>query len=76
MTRHRVCIGRDVSAVSEHADGIELEGQTRLRPGDEILIVRPSSGDAPLVRTAMVWSWYVRRLGSDGPTYRGICRWT
>jgi hypothetical protein len=77
MIRRRVWVGRDVRAVLEKADGVELEGRTRLRPGHDVDIVMPCSGGGgvPLVRPAEVWSWRVIRAGSDGPVFRGFCRW-
>lgn len=73
----RVAVGRDVQLVREQDESIELEGRTRLRPGHDVEVVMASPANAtPMVRRAVVWSWYVKRLGRDGPIFRGICHWT
>ena len=74
LIRQRVCIGRDVRTVTERADSIELEGRRRLRPGRSVDVTRIIDGH-PLVRAAVVWSWTVTSVGSDGPIFRGVCRW-
>ena len=74
MKNQRVCVGRDVRVLAEVTAGIEIEGETRLRPGHPVEIVQP--GLANRTRTAVVWTWHVARVGSGGPTYRGFCRWT
>jgi hypothetical protein len=74
VKNQRVCVGRDVRVLAEVTAGIEIEGETRLRPGHPVEIVQP--GPANLTRTAVVWTWHVARVGSGGPTYRGFCRWT
>lgn len=77
MVMQRVAIGRDVNAILEREDGIELEGRARLRPGHDVDIVMVSTHAAsPTVRRAVVWCWYVKRLGRDGPIFRGVCHWT
>lgn len=77
VIRQRVWMGRDVRTVREATDGVELEGLARLRPGHDVDIVIPprSVGGGPVVRAAEVWSWRVVRAGSDGPVFRGFCRW-
>ncbi len=77
MTGQRVWPGRDVRILREGPDGLELEGATRLRPGQCVDIVSPGSttGDAT-VRQAVVWSWTLIRTGSSGHIFRGFCRWT
>jgi hypothetical protein len=78
LTRQRVRIGRDVRVVTERPEGLELEGRTRLAPGRPVDLVLPSPADAAagVVKPAVVWSWYVVRVGPAGATYRGICRWS
>ena len=78
LIRQRVRIGRDVRVVAERPEGLELEGPTRLAPGRAVELVMPSPADAAagLVKPAVVWSWYVVRVGPAGATYRGICRWS
>lgn len=72
----RVSIGRDVRTVTELANGIELEGRTRLRPGRDIdIVIASSSGSTPVVRRATVWCWNVRRIAKEGLTFRGVCEW-
>ena len=71
----RVVIGRDVDVIQQGTDEIELFGRVRLRPGFKIEI-RPGAG-RPNVNAgfAIVQSWHIRVLGSNGPIYRGVCRW-
>jgi hypothetical protein len=77
MSTQRVVLGRDVSLRAETAEGVDLEGAARLRPGRPVEIVREGHpGDLPRVRLALVCSWAVRSLGSAGPTYGGFCQWT
>ena len=64
--------------LEETADGLHLEGRTRLHAGEVIEFM--AGPDAPLDgnrpgRHAYVLSWSVARLGKEGPTYRGRCRW-
>jgi len=77
MTRQRVRIGRDVRVVSEGPGVVELEGPARLSPGRpvDIVLTPPSATASGPVRTALVWSWSVVRVGRTGAVYRGICRW-
>jgi hypothetical protein len=74
VTRLRVQLGRDLVVVGEDNEGVELEGRARLSPGRTVEVVR--AGSALVVRTATVASWCLVRMGSDGATYRGFCRWT
>ena len=67
--RRRYVVGRDVVSVESTPDGILLEGCVRLRPNALIDICDE------LCRTARVVSWTVATLGSDGPRFRGWCRW-
>jgi hypothetical protein len=72
----RIWVGRDVRVVRETADGLEIEGPARLRPGGHVEVVLPRAGGSGIgVRRALVWTWSVAELGSDGPLYRGFCRW-
>ena len=74
--RRRVQIGRDVLILTELDDGVEMEGAVRLRPGDQMEVVWPGTGDqAPVVRSAFLWTWAVTRLGSGRPIYTGFCEW-
>lgn len=68
MTR-RLVIGRDVRLLSS-VDGQRavVEGEVRVSPGLIVEIV----GDAR--RIAVVESWHVARLGQNGPTFQGVCR--
>jgi hypothetical protein len=77
MTGRRVQIGQDVVVVRQTTDGLDLEGRTRLRPGQMIDLVAPAEG-APgsASRTAYLSTWAVIRLGSSGPMYAGHCSWT
>ena len=77
MTSQRVRLGRDVRVVSEHADGLELEGTARLAPGRPIDLVLAPTGAAapPIIKEAMLCSWNLVRVGGGGPTFRGFCRW-
>lgn len=72
----RVFIGRDVDVTRETHRGVELTGRLRLRPGFivDLVPVRPCR-EPSAVRRALVESWKIRSLGSDGPVYRGFCRW-
>jgi hypothetical protein len=78
MTRQRVRIGRDVRVISEASDTVELEGPARLAPGRPVdIVLTPPSATAPgPVKTALVWSWSVVRVGRAGAIYRGVCRWS
>ena len=76
MTGRRLQVGRDLQIMTESADGVDLEGRTRLRPGLIVELVWPAPGSAPVrITRVCVWSWSVARLGRDGPLYRGHCRW-
>jgi len=68
MTGQRLYVGRDLHVTAEVADGIELEGRARLRPGLIVDLVWPAGASTSgRVRRARVWSWSVVRLGRDGP---------
>ena len=76
--RQRFFVGRDGRLLAERGDGVELEGRARLAPGRPVDLVLPSTGGAEgtVVKAALVWTWYVVRVGPTGALYRGICRWT
>jgi hypothetical protein len=62
--------------LDETDDTVTLEGVTRLRPGQ---LVEITNGDreSPHIarRVGLVLTWSVVRLGREGTTYRGVCRW-
>jgi hypothetical protein len=69
----RVRLDRDVVVLGETRDGLLLEGERRLRPGQVVELVR-----GPLAtpgRTAQVLTWRVVHLGTAGLMFRGQCRW-
>jgi hypothetical protein len=69
----RLVIGRDADVIRETEDGLELHGRVRLRPGFVVEVApRPGGRTA---RSMLVWTWRLRAVGSDGPIYRGLCRW-
>jgi hypothetical protein len=41
-------------------------------------LVLPAQADPAetVVKPALVWTWYVVRVGPSGATYRGVCRWS
>jgi hypothetical protein len=62
--------------VHETSDEVQLEGQTRLAPGQLVELVFTHARSEPsLRRHALVLSWAVATLGKEGPIYRGVCRW-
>lgn len=69
LSRRRCVVGRDVYVVELRPDEVELESRLRLRPGAVIDVCDQ------VVRAAVVMTWAVSRLGSDGTVYRGRCRW-
>jgi hypothetical protein len=73
VTGRPILVGWDLHAIAETAEGVRLEGRARLRPGYPVDLVVASGAPAP--RRASVESWSIVRLGSDGPTYQGFCRW-
>jgi hypothetical protein len=70
-----VIVGRDVEVLDDGPEEVELVGKVRLRPGFVIEIVPRPRSARRLTGTALVLSWRVRVLGSNGPIYRGVCRW-
>jgi hypothetical protein len=72
----RIQVGRHVRVIAETADGVQLEGAARLQPGQVIdLLMNGTPGAMSPIRRVFVLSWTVARLGSEGPTYVGQCRW-
>jgi len=72
----RVHVGPQLKVVGETGDGVALEGELRLRPGQTIDLVLGGRSDVEaVVRSATVLSWAVVQLGTDGTIYRGLCRW-
>ena len=76
MTSRRVHVGRDVRLLEQTDEGIDLEGATRLRPGQMVDLVMPGeAGRLGAGRRAEVLTWFVVRLGSGGPMFAGHCTW-
>jgi hypothetical protein len=76
VTGRRLQLGRQVHVLEETDEGLRLEGATRLRPGQPVELVPMAGGESSRpVRRGWVVSWSVARLGKDGPTYHGFCRW-
>ena len=71
----RVRLGADVQLVRETADGVDLQGPLRLRPGQRVSITPAAGRDSDGSRRAWVLTWTVVQTGSSGLTYRGHCRW-
>lgn len=75
-SRRRVLVGRDATILREGFNGLTLEGRARLAPGRLVDVVLPTPLHArPAIRRARVSTWELVSLGSDGPLYRGFCRW-
>ncbi len=65
----RLFLGRDVRILSAAAAEVAIvEGEVRVSPGLTVELI----GDTR--RTAVVESWHVARLGQNGPTFQGVCR--
>ena len=76
MTSRRVLVGRDVRLLEQTDEGIDLEGPTRLRPGQMVDLILPGEAGRPVIgRRAEVLTWFVVQLGSNGPTFAGHCSW-
>jgi len=73
MMRSRLQLGRDARVLRESDEEVELESRERLAPGRTVIMFR-SSNDAG--RVAVVVGWRLVDVGSQGPVYRGCCRWT
>ena len=77
MTAQRLVLGESARVVAEDEEGIRLEGPLRLRPGRDVDVIRTAGRGAGMPpRRALVWSWRLIGVGSQGPVYRGDCRWT
>lgn len=76
MRGRRFHVGKHLAVLAETPDGLHLEGPARLRPGQPVeLVIDGPPGEVPRARSAWVLSWSVSRLGKEGPTYHGHCRW-
>jgi len=76
MTGRRVHLGRHFQLLEETTEGVRLEGATRLQPGQLVeIIAMPGAHPSSSARCAWVVSWSITKLGKDGPTYQGLCRW-
>ena len=76
MTRGQLVLGRDAEVIRETTGGIEVVSRLRLRPGFMVHVVSPAATTrGAACRPALVVSWWIRAVGSDGTTYRGFCRW-
>jgi hypothetical protein len=72
----RLRLGSDLEVLEASAEGLEVQGRVRLRPGQTVELVSPASGtEAVRSGRASVVTWQVARLGTEGTTYRGHCRW-
>jgi len=71
----RVLVGRDVRVVVETPDTVELESRVRLRPGQPVAIATAADNWPAAGRPAVVLSWRLTGLGTNGPLFRGICQW-
>lgn len=74
MIAHSCHIGRGLSLLAEHEDGVDLEGTCRLAPGRIVMLF----GLAPVPargRRAYVTTWRLVGVGSAGLIYRGTCDW-
>ena len=74
MIVRRFEVNSHLQIISETADGIHIESPARLRPGQIIEIVWPDAG-RERGRRLCVSTWAIAKLGSEGPTYGGCCRW-
>lgn len=67
-------VGRGLTVLAIHEDGVELEGVCRLAPGREVVLF----GVAPVPargRRAYVGTWRLVGTGRSGLIYRGYCGW-
>jgi len=74
LTNPRLTLGGNARLVYYRINGICVESALRLRPGHAVEIELGEGKDGR-VRCASVATWTVARLGSDGPTYAGVCEW-
>lgn len=65
----RLVVGRDVRVLSANdAMTVLVESDVRVSPGLTVELIGEER------RMALVESWHVARLGQNGPTFQGICR--
>jgi hypothetical protein len=74
MMVRRLQVNRHLRVIAETVEGMQFESPARLRPGQVIELVWPD-GSHERARRARVITWSVMKLGSEGPTYGGRCRW-
>jgi hypothetical protein len=76
VTRGHLVLGLNTEVLRETQSGIEVLSRVRLRPGFMVHVLPPPGVPAQTSsRPALVVSWWIRAMGSDGPTYRGFCKW-
>ena len=75
LTNPRLTLGGNARLVHYRINGVCVESLIRLRPG-HVVEIQVGEGADGRVRRAWVATWSVTRLGSDGPTYAGVCEWT
>jgi len=71
----RYRLGRDVITLESTSECAVLQGTRRLRPGFVVELLDTSASVGVSERRAMVESWVLVALGTNGPIYRGRCRW-
>jgi hypothetical protein len=71
MTRSSLRLADEATVLHEDETGIELASTIRLSPGRWVEL----RDDGTASRKALVWSWRIVGVGSNGPQYRGWCRW-
>lgn len=74
LTYPRLALGHNARFVEATIRGIRVESSVRLRPG-HLVEIQDDRRVEGRVRRACVASWAVARLGSDGPTFSGVCEW-
>jgi hypothetical protein len=74
MIVRRLHVNRHLRVLAQTTDGMQIESAARLRPGQVIEIVWSEDGPER-ARRVCVSTWAVTKLGSEGPTYGGCCRW-
>jgi hypothetical protein len=71
----RLKLGVDVTVLEIHSNGLELASRHRLQPGRVVTLERRTAASGGEPRHAIVWTWWLVRMGTEGVEYRGICRW-
>ena len=74
MIIRRLQVNHHLRVLAETTDGLQLESTARLLPGQVIELVWPDD-EQERARRVCVLTWAITKLGSDGPTYAGCCRW-